>query len=137
MGWNRVNNLNTRKKKSKQTARKIVMPVSNYDLCIPKGSTFRITVEVRDDTNTAMDLGGYSARSSIRPITYRGNIIANFSANILSPVTDGKIELSLTHLETDAIVAGRYVYDVEIYNETSVYRILEGNVLVTNSATYD
>ena len=54
--------------------------------------------------------------------------------------TGGTAILSLTNAQTDALKAGRHVYDVEIaHNDSSgntiVERVLEGRIQVTPSVT--
>ena len=63
-----------------------------------------------------------------------------FNAVVSSPAADGIVTLSLTNAQTNALKAGRYVYDVEIsFNDSSgstiVERILEGKIQVTPSVT--
>jgi len=63
-----------------------------------------------------------------------------FNTIVASPPTDGVATLSLNNTQTDALKAGRYVYDVEMaYTDSSgdsiVERVLEGKVLVTPSVT--
>jgi len=58
---------------------------------------------------------------------------AVFATNVNT--SNGTLTLSLTSEETSGLVAGRYVYDVEIQNNTSVTRILEGIVTVTPQVT--
>ena len=64
----------------------------------------------------------------------------DFTAVIAKPATDGILTLSLTNTVTNALKAGRYVYDVEISFTDSdsnliVERVLEGNIEVTPSVT--
>jgi len=64
----------------------------------------------------------------------------DFSTIVASPASDGIVTLSLTNTQTDALKAGRYVYDVEISfvdsdANTVVERILEGRIQVTPSVT--
>jgi hypothetical protein len=48
----------------------------------------------------------------------------------------GKITLALTSTQTNALVAGRYVYDIEITSSGSaITRVLEGQLEVTPGVT--
>ncbi len=53
---------------------------------------------------------------------------------------DGVVTISLTNAQTDAMEAGKYVYDVEISyidsnNNAIIERILEGKIDLTPSVT--
>jgi len=61
---------------------------------------------------------------------------------IVSDATGGIMTASLTNLQTDALNAGKYVYDVEMqYNDSStppntiIERVLEGHMRVSPSVT--
>jgi hypothetical protein len=47
----------------------------------------------------------------------------------------GVITLSLTNAQTANLVAGRYVYDVEISDGTTISRVVEGIITVTPNVT--
>jgi hypothetical protein len=65
----------------------------------------------------------------------------NFNSVVISPPTDGIINLSLTNTQTDAMkTRGRYVYDVEVsYTDSDgnaiIQRVLEGQAEVSPSVT--
>ena len=66
--------------------------------------------------------------------------IIAFTGNIDTPTTKGVAIISMTNTQTDAIPAGRYLYDVELSftdssNNTTIERILEGRINVTPSVT--
>ena len=63
-----------------------------------------------------------------------------FATAVVSPSTDGVCTLKLTNTQTDALKAGRYVYDVELSHTDSsdttiIERVLEGIITVTPSVT--
>jgi hypothetical protein len=107
--------------------------VSN--LSIDQGTTYSVTIAVTDNTNTARDLTGYTARSQLRK-SYYTTANTSFTVNIDNPL-EGEIDLSLTATQTSGLKAGRYVYDVELVaNATSaVERIVEGIITVYPEAT--
>jgi hypothetical protein len=58
----------------------------------------------------------------------------------ISDAVNGICTISLTNSQTDALKAGRYVYDVELSfadssGDTIIERILEGKITVTPSVT--
>lgn len=107
--------------------------VSN--LAIDQGTTYSVTVGVTDDTGSARDLSGYSGRAQIRRSYYTTTNTA-FTVTIDNP-GDGEIVLSLTDAQTSNLKAGRYVYDVELVNDSTsaVERIVEGIITVYPEVT--
>lgn len=101
------------------------------NLIIDQGSTFSTDLSLKDENGDPLVLSGYNANSQIRKWYTSTNPTATFSTNI----TDGVITLSLTANQTGSIVAGRYVYDVEITDGSSVSRVVEGIVTVTPQVT--
>ena len=58
----------------------------------------------------------------------------------VSNALDGIATISLTNIQTDALKAGRYVYDVELSfldsdGDTIIERVLEGKITITPSVT--
>jgi hypothetical protein len=99
------------------------------NLVIDQGSSFSTLVTLVDSANSLIDLTGYSASSQIRK-HYTSSNTQSFSTSLGG--ANGTVTLSLTSTETSNLVAGRYVYDVEITSPSSlVTRIVEGIVTVT------
>lgn len=105
------------------------------NLAIDQGTTYEVTIIVNDNSGTARDLSGYTARSQMRR-SYYTNSNTEFTVTIDNP-TGGEVDLSLTSTQTANLKAGRYVYDVELVNSntTAVERIVEGIVTVYPEAT--
>lgn len=105
------------------------------DINIDQGSSFSSTINVKDANGLPFDLDGYSARGQIRK-SYASLTAINFSTVVLAPTTLGQVGVSLTSAVTKTLKAGRYVFDVEIYNiSNDVIRIAEGQVNVSPSVT--
>ena len=105
------------------------------NLVIDQGSTFALTITVSDALANPLDLTQYSARAQLRK-TYGSATYTAFSVLIGTPRFEGEITISLTAEQTSALKAGRYVYDIEIYdNEDNVTRVLEGIITVTPEVT--
>jgi len=106
--------------------------VSN--LTVDQGATFNAQIDITDDSGNAQNLTGYSVAGQIRK-TYDSTTFTAFSASV-SNATGGTITISLTSTQTNALAAGRYVYDVEITSGGGVVtRVLEGQVEVTPGVT--
>lgn len=107
--------------------------VSN--LVIDQGASFSASIDVTDTDGDALNLTGYTAAGQMRR-TYSSTTATDFTASIQS-ASQGTVKIELTATETNAIKAGRYVYDVEITNTSTqeVIRIVEGQVEVTPGVT--
>ena len=103
------------------------------NLVIDQGATFSTDLNLTDDNGDTIPLLGYSANSQIRKWYTSSTPAATFSTNI--DTGSGVITLSLTSDQTANLVAGRYVYDVEINNGVTTSRIVEGIVTVTPQVT--
>lgn len=101
---------------------------------IEQGATFTTTVTVKAADATAFNLTGYTPRAQMRK-SYYSSTKTDFTAVITGAATDGKVTLSLTAAQTALLTDGRYVYDIEIDNNTSVFRVLEGMVTVSPNVT--
>lgn len=104
------------------------------NIYIDQGSTYSSVVEVKDINGLPFDLSDYSSRGQIRK-SYQSTLFVPFATSINFPLT-GKVSLSLTALQTRGMKPGRYVYDVEVYNNGGhVIRIAEGQVEISPAST--
>ena len=111
------------------------------DFQIDQGTDVNIQLQLATPEGAAKDLVGYSVNAQMRRTynTSDSDAIA-FLTQVQNPATAGIINLQLTNTQTDALKAGRYVYDVELSfldsdQNTIVERILEGQINVTPSVT--
>lgn len=109
---------------------------SVYNLAIDQGTTFSANVQVNDDSGSARDLTGFTARSQLRR-SYFSTSNVEFTIGLSSPLTDGEVTMSLTAAKTANLKYGRYVYDLELVETATgnVERILEGIVTVYPEVT--
>ena len=103
------------------------------NLVIDQGSTFSTDLNLTDENGDALSLSGYSANSQIRKWYTSSNVSATFTAAVNT--SSAVITLSLTANQTSNLDSGRYVYDVEITDGSTVSRIVEGIVTVTPQVT--
>ena len=103
------------------------------NLVIDQGATFSTDLTLTDDIGDLLILSGYSANSQIRKLYTSSSPSATFETQI--NVQSSVITLSLTASQTSNLVAGRYVYDVELSLGSEVSRIVEGIVTVTPQVT--
>lgn len=101
------------------------------NLVIDQGTTFASSIEILDENNEAVDLTNFSARGQMRKHYTSSN-----SVSFTTTMSNGMLVISLTAPQTANIVAGRYVYDVELVDSSNtVVRILEGIVTITPEVT--
>lgn len=111
------------------------------ELQIDKGSDITIKLELEDLNGNAKNLTNHTVAGKIKK-TYNtsDSDATTFTTEIQAPATGGVINLSLSNTQTQALKAGRHVYDVEISftdsnAQTVVERVLEGTLTVTPSVT--
>jgi hypothetical protein len=107
------------------------MAAGEYSFTIECGTDWSLVLTHKDSSGSAIDNTGYSANMDIRSAA-GGSLIENLSSTggeITLGGTNGRITLALTDTATGAITAGRYVYDLELTNDSgSIERLIEGNV---------
>ena len=104
------------------------------NLFIDQGTDFSVTVDVTDSSGEVLDLDGYSASAQIRKTYSSSTVSASFSTSISESA--GQVTLSLTDTQTSGLVAGRYVYDLNIESSGGLKtRVVEGQAIVTPGVT--
>jgi hypothetical protein len=103
------------------------------NIYIDQGTTFSLSLVVNDQSGDLKDLTDYTAAAQMRR-SYYTNTAISFTAEITLP-EDGEVTISLTALQTSAIKAGRYVYDIEITGDGETLRVLEGIVVINPEVT--
>lgn len=103
------------------------------NILVDQGTTFSTTITVTDDEGTPLTLTNYSGAAQMRK-HYTSSNATSFSVSVNN--STGEISLALTANQTSNLVAGRYVYDVELTDANNVVsRIVEGIVTVTPQVT--
>jgi hypothetical protein len=103
------------------------------NIYIDQGTTFSLSLMVNDQNGDPKDLTDYTAAAQMRK-SYYTNTSISFTAEITLP-EDGEVTISLTAVQTSAIKAGRYVYDIEITGDGETLRVLEGIVVINPEVT--
>lgn len=106
------------------------------ELYLDQGATFNSVIYLTDDlTNTPINVSGYIVSSQMRRSYYSINASASFTCTVTDPA-NGEITLSMTHLQTANIKAGRYLFDIEAQDTSNVVsRVVEGIITVTPQIT--
>ena len=104
------------------------------ELTIDQGETFNTVITVNDGTGVGQNLVGYVARSQMRK-SYYSSSKSSFNVTVSTP-NIGEITMAMTAANTANLTPGRYVYDVEIDNNSGeVTRIFEGIITVLPNVT--
>tara|TARA_B100000212_G_scaffold280634_1_gene220484 strand:+ start:525 stop:854 length:330 start_codon:yes stop_codon:yes gene_type:complete len=103
------------------------------NLTVDQGTDFSSAIDVTDSDGDPVSLVGYTVAGQIRK-HYNSSTKVDFVATV-SNATAGIVSLSLSAATTNAMKAGRYVYDVEIDLNGTKTRVLEGQLEVTPGVT--
>ncbi len=104
------------------------------DLIIEQGTEFYRTMTVTDTNKVVLNISNYIPAGQLRK-SYTATAFIPFTVTVVNPLL-GKISMGLSTVDSAAIPAGRYVYDVEITSsDHKTYRLLEGIATVTPNVT--
>jgi len=105
------------------------------NIVVDQGTDYSAGIDVTDSDGDALDLTGYTAAGQIRK-SYASSTAVNFTVAVANPATSGVVNISLTNAQTNAMKAGRYLYDVEITSSGGTKtRVLEGQIEITPGVT--
>lgn len=114
------------------------MTPGKLNFVCPQGTTFSRTLTYKLDDDP-VDLTGYGARLQVREFHYSNDFIlgldSSSSSNIYMGGSAGTIDIYVDPDTTKEFVPGNYVYDLEIYTSSNVYRLVEGKFTVTAEVT--
>ena len=102
------------------------------NLTIYGGSALSADFNITDTGSTAYDLSGFTGSSQMAKSVAVGATLgakASFTVGFTS-AADGKIRVSYGATQTGELSAGRYMYNVLISTGTTVYNIINGNIMV-------
>ena len=104
---------------------------SKVNLIIEQGTTFNTIVLLNDQNGNPLATTGYGCQAQLRK-HYQSSNGVQFTTNI----SNGQLLLSLTATQTANIVGGRYVYDVDLSDQSNnIIRLIEGIITVTPMVT--
>ena len=107
---------------------------AKHDITIKQGASFVLQGQlVTGATSEARDITGFDIRSQIRP-TYSSSLSYSMTGSITT-ASSGRWEITMDAPTTAAIPYGCYVYDIELYSDSTVDRILEGKATVSPEVT--
>ena len=111
-----------------------------YDTSINQGADWYINFVYQDTTTgTPINITGYTAALQLRSLpsdTTSALSLSSPSSGITITGASGLVAVHATAVQTGAIVAGYYYYDVEITSPTNVVtRLVQGQILVSPQVT--
>lgn len=111
----------------------VELNIENMEQGATVDDTVIAPIDIKDALGVKFDLTGWNATSQIRKKYTDAVATVAFTCTI--DLALGRIQLSLTAIQSAAIVAGEYVFDVEIAKAGVVRRIVQGKVTVSPEAT--
>jgi hypothetical protein len=102
------------------------------NLVINTGADFKANFNVNTVSNSAFNFTGWTGTSRMTKSVSIGSSaypVATFNVGFTSAV-GGKFNISLGSTATRTLNEGRYVYDILVSSASTVYRIINGNILV-------
>jgi hypothetical protein len=106
------------------------------NLTINSGADFINDFTVKTTSGSAFDFSGAgttwtgsSQMAKSVSIGSSGYAVATFNVGFTS-AAGGKFQISLGSTDTRSLTEGRYVYDVLVSSGTTVYKIIDGNIIV-------
>ena len=106
---------------------------TKVNLVVDQGATFETVQTLTQDNGDLIDLTGYSGTAQLRK-HYTSSNSTSFTVTLGG--ANGTVTLGMSANTTANIVAGRYVYDVELVDSGNIAtRLIEGIVTVTPQVT--
>jgi hypothetical protein len=115
----------------------IMDPTRNVNLTIQKGSTWTQSIRWLS-SGEVVNITGFTARMKIKKNYYSSVVALELTTQnnrILLGGELGTIEIGLTASETEQLVPGKYVYDLELINGNSIINLMNGQITVLNEVT--
>ena len=105
---------------------------TKVNLVVDQGTTFTTSITFNDENGNTINFSTYSGAAQMRKHFTSSNSTV-FEVLLTS---NGVVTLSLTANQTGNLVAGRYVYDLEVTDSSNqISRLIEGIITVTPNVT--
>lgn len=110
------------------------------EITIDQGADAAIELHLVNTDGSKKDLTNHTVSAQLKKNFTSTDSDTTTFVSTISDAVNGICTISLTNIQTDALKAGRYVYDVELSfvdsdEDTIIERILEGKITVTPSVT--
>ena len=114
------------------------MTAVNYNIICEQGATFKRNILYKSDNNLPINLTGYTARMQVRNDYSSPTFIIELTTEngrIALGGVNGTIDLTIPANLTTLFIAGVYIYDLELINNSDVYRLIQGTFTVNAEVT--
>ncbi|WHT21008.1 hypothetical protein N8J89_08055 [Crossiella sp. CA-258035] len=103
-----------------------------YDITIPQGTTWTVSIPVLAPNGTPQNLTGWNAAGQVRAFHESPEVLHNISINL----EGSNVVLTVLPTTSSAWAWRNGVYDVELTSpDSKVIRLVEGHVTVTPEVT--
>jgi hypothetical protein len=114
------------------------MTAGIYNFTLDQGSDWDLNVVYKDENGDVINLTGYTAAMQLRQ-NYNSDsaelTLSTSNGGIVITGAQGKLLLHATAVQTGALDAGFYVYDLEITSGGVVTRLIQGQITVAGEVT--
>jgi len=125
------------------------MAAAKYSFVIEQGATLDFQIDWTDNSGSAIDLTGYSARMQIRPQVQSDEVYISLTSDLqpdktginlrggngLLPFTSGAIGVYISAYSSSLLNFDKAVYDLELVSGDYVTRLMEGYVNLSKNVT--
>jgi len=112
---------------------------STYNILVDQGSTYTLAVTYKDSSGTAINLTGYTAAMQLRENYDSATAVLSLSSpssGIVITGASGLVTITMSAIQTAALSADTFLYDLEIASPASVKtRLIQGVVVVSAEVT--
>ena len=114
---------------------------TTYELNITQGSSFNIRLTAKDTDGNYINLSGYTVSGYIRNRYSDTSYLLDMEPTIVTGGTpdaifSGKVDVALAATGTAALPITQAMYDIEVYKNDQVIKLLNGKANVHPEATY-
>ena len=109
-----------------------------HNFLCEQGATFTREITWLDSEGVPVNLTNYTARMQVRATASAASTLISLTSSggdITLGGTAGTINITISATATAGVVAGCYVYDLELVDGATVYRLLQGDFTVDAEVT--
>jgi hypothetical protein len=125
------------------------MLAGKYSFIIQEGATFNLQINWKDSNGTPINLEQYQARMQVRPNVDSDIVLLQLSTEVSEdgsgillngvtgdiPFSSGSIGIYIAAATTETLKFSEGVYDIEMIQNDTVTRLIEGKVRISKNVT--
>jgi hypothetical protein len=111
------------------------MAVETSNFSIRQGDTVNIRIYAKDSEGNYLDLTNYSVTGSVRERFSSTTALFPLSPTIHPSLVSGIVDITISSSDTESIPVNRYVYDIEVYDFSSTYKVANGYLSIQPEVT--